>query len=271
MNMTAANPCQSHVTSTDGTEIAVTITGQGRPLVVSPGALNAAQDWQVLADLLAPRFTTYAIDRRGRGASGDNGEHTIQREADDIAAVLDLAGPDAILLGHSYGGLVTLAHALHRPPAAFILYEPPIPLGGPVGGDAIAPFEEAVQAGDLDRALALGLRNFLKFPEEAVEEFRQTPFWSIRASMTPTWAREMRAMDTFGDDLARFAALDIPTLLVIGELSPRWLTDVSRRLLQALPDARLVEIPGEAHDAFLTGPRALADAITAFAAADLTD
>ena len=66
--MTVATPCQSHVTSTDGTEIAVTITGQGRPLVESPGALNAAQDWQVLADLLAPRFTIYAIDRRGRGA-----------------------------------------------------------------------------------------------------------------------------------------------------------------------------------------------------------
>ncbi|MET7519394.1 alpha/beta hydrolase [Streptomyces sp. NPDC005480] len=268
--MTAATPRPSDVTSTDGTEIAVTVTGQGRPLVVSPGALNAAQDWQLLADLLAPHFTTYAIDRRGRGASGDHSQHTIQREADDIAAVLDLAGPDAILLGHSYGGLVSLAHALHQPPAAFILYEPPIPLDGPVGGDAIARFEEAVQAGDLDQALTLGLRNFLKFPDEAIEEFRQTPFWAIRASMTPTWAREMRAMDGFGDDLTRFAALDIPTLLVIGELSPRWLTDVSRRLHRALPDARLVEIPGEAHDAFLTGPHALADAIAAFAA-DLTD
>ena len=75
----------------------------------------------------------------------------------------------------------------------------------------------------------------------------------------------LRAMDSFGDDLARFAALDIPTLLVIGELSPGWLTDVSRRLHQALPDARLVEIPGEAHDAFLTGPHALADAIASFA------
>ncbi|WP_185070438.1 alpha/beta fold hydrolase [Nonomuraea jabiensis] len=77
-------------------------------------------------------------------------------------------------------------------------------------------------------------------------------------------------MDSFGDDLTRFATLNIPTLLVIGERSPRWLTDVSGRLHQALPDARLLEIPGEAHDAFLTGPHALADAITAFAA-DLTD
>ncbi|WP_157531711.1 alpha/beta fold hydrolase [Kitasatospora sp. Root187] len=59
------------MTSTDGTEIAVTLTGQGRPLAISPGALNASQDWQLLADLLAPHFTTYAIDRRGRGDARD--------------------------------------------------------------------------------------------------------------------------------------------------------------------------------------------------------
>lgn len=107
------------------------------------------------------------------------------------------------------------------------------------------------------------LRNFLKFPDEAIEEFRQTPFWAIRASMTLTWDREMRAMDSFGDDLTSFATLTIPALLVIGELGPRRLTDASRRLHKALPDARFVEIPGEAHDAFPIGPHALADALTA--------
>ncbi|TDU02542.1 pimeloyl-ACP methyl ester carboxylesterase [Streptomyces sp. 846.5] len=204
-------------------------------------------------------------DRRGRAASGDSDEHSLRHEADDIAAVLDLAGPDAILLGHSYGALVALTHALDQPPAAFILYEPPIPLSGPVGGDAIAPFEQAVRADDLDQALTLGLQNFLKFPDEAIEHFRTTPFWAVRAAMTPTWAREMRAMDGFGDGLTRFTSLKTPTLLVIGEHSPQWLTGVSRRLHQVLPDARLVELPGQAHDAFLTGPQTLADTITAFA------
>ena len=263
--MNPTQPSQAHVTSTDGTKIAVTITGQGRPLVVSPGALNAAQDWQVLADLLAPRFTTYAIDRRGRGASGDSEQHTLRQEADDIAAVLELAGPDSILLGHSYGGLVALAHALRKPPAAVVLYEPPIPASGPVGGDAIAAYERIVASGDLGQALAFGLQNFLKLPDAAIEEFRQTPFWAVRAAMTPTWAREMRAMDNFGGDLDRFAALRVPTLLVIGELSPPWLTDVSRGLHHVLPDASLVEIPGQAHDAFLTAPQLLAEAITVFA------
>lgn len=263
--MTTPQPLQTHVTSADGTKISVTVTGQGRPLVISPGALNTAQDWQPLADALAPRMTTYAVDRRGHGASGDNPQHSIEREQEDIAAVLDLAGPDAVLLGHSYGGLVTLGLAMRQPPAAFILYEPPVPLYGPVGGDAIAPFEQAVAEGDLERALAFGTRNFLRMPENAVEDFRSSPVWAVRASMTPTWAREVRAIDAFGADLDRFARLATPTLLVTGELSPPVLLDTSQRLHQVLPDSHLVQIPGHAHEAYLTAPEALTEHILNFA------
>jgi pimeloyl-ACP methyl ester carboxylesterase len=107
--------------SADGTRIAVTATGRGRPLVVSPGALCTAQDWQPLADVLASHVTTYAVDRRGHGASGDGTDFSIDREQEDIGAVLDLAGPDAVLLGHSYRGLVALGTAQQRPPTALIL------------------------------------------------------------------------------------------------------------------------------------------------------
>ena len=256
---------QAYVTSADGTKIAVTVTGQGRPLVISPGALNAAQDWQLLADALAPHLTTYAVDRRGHGASGDSPDHNIEREQEDIAAVLELAGPDAILLGHSYGGLVTLGLALEQPPAAFILYEPPVPIHGPIGGDAIAPFEQAIAEGDLEHALTFGTQNFLQMPEEAIKEFRRSPVWSVRASMTPTWAREVRAIDAFGDDLDRFADLTAPTLLVTGELSPPVLTDISQHLHKALPNSRLIEIPGHGHEAYLTAAQAMAEAILPFA------
>ncbi|MFF3373723.1 alpha/beta fold hydrolase [Streptomyces sp. NPDC002680] len=264
--MTNTQSRQTFVTSADGTKIAVAVNGQGRPLVISPGALNAAQDWQLLADVLAPRLTTYAVDRRGHGASGDSLDHSLEREQEDIAAVLDLAGPDAILLGHSYGGIVALGLALQRPPAAVILYEPPVPVHGPVGGDAIAPFEEVVAEGDLEDALVFGTRNFLRMPEEAIEEFRRSPVWATRASMTPTWAREVRAIDTFGDDLDRFARLGVPTLLVTGEFSPPVLLDISRRLHEVLPISRLVQIPGHAHEAYLTAPETLAEEILSFVA-----
>jgi pimeloyl-ACP methyl ester carboxylesterase len=262
--MTSEPTRQVTATSADGTKIAATVTGDGRPLVISPGALNTAQDWQLLADALAPHCTTYAVDRRGHGASEDGPKFDFEREQEDIAAVLDLAGPDAILFGHSYGGLVTLGLALRRPPAAFILYEPPVPLHGPVGGDAIAPYEELVADGDFEKALAFGLRNFLRMPDEAIEAFRASPVWAARASMAPTWARELRAIDGFGDDLDRFARITSPTLLVTGELSPPVLIETSRRLHDALPDARLVQIPGHAHEAYLTAPDALAEEIRRF-------
>jgi pimeloyl-ACP methyl ester carboxylesterase len=259
-------PRTLNVTSADGTDIAVTVTGQGRPLVVSPGSLESAMFWQLTANVLAPALTTYAVDRRGHGASGDNPSHSIEREQEDIAAVLELAGPDAVLLGHSYGGLVTLGLALSRPPAALILYEPPIPLDGPVGGDAIAAFDGAVAKGDLDEALTIGLRYFVRMPEPVIEGMRQDPVWPVLASMTPTWTREVQAIDQFGHDLDRLSGLDIPVLLITGELSPFWLADVSRRLQRALPSATLVEIPGHAHVAHGTAPEEMAELILAFVA-----
>src|SRR3954447_4314176 len=246
--MANTQPRQAFVTSADGTKISVTVTGQGRPLVISPGALNTAQDWQLLADALAPHLTVHAVNRRGHGDSDDHEDHNLAREQDDIAAVLDLAGPDAILLGHSYGGIVSLGLALERPPAAFILYEPPVPVAGPVAGGALAPFERAVGDDDLDLALTLGLRHFVKIPDEVIEMLRSTPLWAPRAALTPGWVRELRAIDAFGADLDRFAALTMPTLLITGELSPPWLIDASLDLHRAIPGAEHVVIPGQAHD-----------------------
>jgi pimeloyl-ACP methyl ester carboxylesterase len=260
---------QQHVTSADGTTIAVTVTGHGRPLVVSPGSLSTASDWQPLADALAPHVTTYAVDRRGHGASGDHPEFSIEREQQDIAAVLELAGPDAVLLAHSYGGIVALGLALDHPPAALIVYEPPLPVAGAVAGEALAPFERAVHDGDLDRALTLGLRHFVKMPEPVIEMIRSTPLWAPRAALTPTWGRELRAIDAFGADLDRFAALTMPTLLITGEVSPPWLIDTSRQLQQAMPDSRSAVIPGQAHDAHLGDPEAMASVILTFVG-DLT-
>jgi pimeloyl-ACP methyl ester carboxylesterase len=228
-------------------------------------ALCTAHDWQPLADVLASHVTTYAVDRRGHGASGDGTDFSIDREQEDMAAVLDLTGPDAVLLGHSYGGLVALGTAQQRPPTALILCEPPLPLPGTIGGTNLPAFEQAVAAGDLDHALTLGLRNFLKLPDEAITAFRQDVVWSVRASMTPPHGPVKSAPWTqYGDDLQRFATTDTPTLLIIGELSPPWLTNTTRQLHQALPNSRLIQIPRQAHDAYLTDPNALAAAILDF-------
>jgi pimeloyl-ACP methyl ester carboxylesterase len=102
-------------------------------------------------------------------------------------------------------------------------------------------------------------------PDDAIAALRQQPIWSRLAAMTPSWIREIRAIDQFGSDLKRFRAVSVPVLLIVGEASPPWLTDISRRLALVLPDAELAEIPGQAHDAHVFDAAAMGAKIAEFA------
>jgi len=269
------------VTSADGTKLAVTVTGDGPPLVVCPGSLATARDWQMVARALAPRLTTWALDRRGHGSSGDDPAYSLDREQDDLAAVVELAaashpgsGPDGVtLLGHSYGGLIALALTRRLAgtalePARLVLYEPPLALDRLPGGGALPGFARAVAAGDRDQALAIGLREFVRMPDEAIAGMRGQPIWARLSGMTPGWTREIAALDDYCADLAgdlgRFATLPVPVLLLVGELSPPWLTAASRRLAQLLPDVTVAELPGQAHDAHVFAATTVADRIARF-------
>ena len=270
-----------HVSSADGTQIAVTVTGDGPPLVVCPGSIATARDWQLVARALAPRMTTYAVDRRGHGASGDAPVYSLEHEQDDLAAVVELAAaaPGAptdgvTLLGHSYGGLIALeltrrleGSALE--PARLVLYEPPLALDRLPGGPALPDYARAVAAADLDRALAIGLREFVRMPDEAIDLMRGQPIWARLSGLTPGWTREISALDDYVADLAgdlgRFATLPVPVLLLMGELSPPWLTAASRRLAQVLPDVTVAELPGQAHDAHVFAAPVVAGRIARYA------
>ncbi|MDV9171296.1 alpha/beta hydrolase [Streptomyces sp. W16] len=264
--MTEADSRQTFVTSTDGTRISVTVTGRGgRPLVLVHGSLGTSADWQRVADGLADHMTTYAIDRRGHGSSGDAAHYTVERERDDVTAVLQLAGPNAILFGHSFGGFLCGSLALDHIPVAAILYEPPFFPPGPVAGEeALAAYDGLLADGDLDEALALGMRAFVKAPEEDISAFRSSPAWKIRTTFAPTWAREMRALDAFDSERAPFARITCPTLALRGEYSPDWLREGTRLFQKALPDARLVDLPGQGHDAAESAPALLAQEVLNF-------
>ena len=209
--MTEADSLQTFVTSTDGTRISVTVTGRGRPLVLVHGSLSTAADWQRVADSLADHMTTYAIDRRGYGSSGDAARCSVERERDDVAAVLQLAGPDAIRFGHSFGGFLSGSLALNHVPAAAILYEPPFFSPGPVAGEeALAAYDSLLADGDLDEELALGMRAFVKAPEEDISAFRSSPAWKTRTTFAPAWAREMHALDAFDSERAPLFTISAP-------------------------------------------------------------
>jgi pimeloyl-ACP methyl ester carboxylesterase len=116
--------------SRDGTAIGYERSGHGPPLVLVHGTTADHTRWTPILPPLEQRFTVFALDRRGRGLSGDSGDYTIELEFDDVAAVVDSIGEPVVLLGHSYGALCSLEAALRTSNVQrLILYEPPIPAG----------------------------------------------------------------------------------------------------------------------------------------------
>ncbi len=277
---------RQHVTSADGTKIAVTITGEGPALVACPGSLATARDWQMVALMLRPRMTTYALDRRGHGDSEDSPAYSLEREQEDLAAVIELASASengdasqdvgVTLLGHSYGALIALelvrrlAQAQQAPPAArLVLYEPPLALDHPVGGPALDQYARAGGAGDRDAARPIGRHEGGSLPDDAIAVMRRKPIWARLSGMAPGWTREIRALDEYcadlGGDLSRFSVVSVLVLLLAGELSPPWLTAASRRLAQYLPGVTVAELPGQAHDAHIFAANPVAEEIARFA------
>ena len=159
--------------SADGTRIAFRRLGHGPAVVFVHGSVSTHTDWMPVARLLADRFTCYAMDRRGRAKSGEGiGPYSIEREYEDIAAVLATAktetGSDAMLAGHSYGAICALGTAMRQPVPRLVLYEPPFPIGKPIAGANLLPFKQALAAGDLDLALAVGMEKFIGLPAAVV-------------------------------------------------------------------------------------------------------
>ena len=259
-------PAPLQLTSKDGTSLAVTVTGDGPPIVIVPGSLSMAGDWQAVTRVLAPELTTYVLNRCGRGSSGDHPSHSLEREIEDVTAVLEVAGPEAVLFGHSFGALVSLALAAQRSVRSLILYEPGLALDRPVGGPAVEGFSDLVANGDPAAALRFGLEHFVGLSPTEVEMFAQAASWSQLVAMAPTWSRELVAMDGYAVDLDRLSAIEIPTLMMAGEVSPSWLIKVSQTVHDALPRCSWATLAGQGHVANETAPDLLAREVASFVA-----
>lgn len=255
----------SPAVSADGTPIAFRTLGRGPALVVVHGSIATGDQWLAVAEALAGSFTCHLVDRRGRGGSGDAGPYSLAAEAADVRAVLAAVGPGAALLAHSYGAVVALeALVTGAEPSAVVLYEPPLPVGGPVAGTAVEPFEELVAAGDLDAALALALGDVVRVPAPVVAGLRSGPLWPGMAALTPTWGREFRAIDGLAPDVDRYAAITAPTLCLVGEVTSPHQVAATTALTGVLPDARTALLPGQGHFAHVAAPGLVADAVRAF-------
>ena len=246
------------VTSMDGTRIAYEISGTGPPIVLIGGACYGAKAWAAVAGFLAPERTVYAVDRRGRGASGPAGGFDTEREIDDVRAVLAKIDEPVELLGHSSGALLSLRVAASGAPVrAMTLYEPPIRVPGGPGRDGITErLIELLDGGDREAALTTFMADSVGVDEAVLAAMRRTPFWPAAIAVAHTLPLDTRLRDESG--LAGLDRLAVPTLLLLGERSDGRMRTGVEALAGTLPDCELAILPDQGHNALREAPDLLA-------------
>lgn len=248
------------VISKDGTEIAYERSGSGKPLLLVHGGTADHRRWAAIAPRFAEHFTVYAMDRRGRGGSGDAPEYDLAREAEDVAAVVEAiamqTGAAVAVLGHSFGGLCSLEAALLSDQISrLILYEPPVPVGLPMyDPDMPDRIQVLIEGGEMERALETFIREEVKMPEHEFEIYRAHPMWKERVKIVPTVLREIVIDKTYQFDAQRFAGMQVPTLLLLGSNSPPIFKRATATLDAALPRSHVVILQGQQHIAMDTDP-----------------
>lgn len=254
------------ISSKDGTPIACWESGEGPPLVLVHGSNSDHSYWQPALPALEESFRVYTIDRRGRGESGDYSDvYSIEREYEDVAAVVDSIGTPVNLMGHSYGALCALEGAsLTSHVDKLVLYEPPITLAGMLPPGLGERLEALLEEGDRDGAIETFIREAVGLPPEEVEYLRSLPSWQVMVASAHTLPRELRAAETYAFDAKRFDSLRIPTLCCSGDESPPFLQEGNRAVAEALPDSRIAVMSGVGHEAVETGPDLLVREVLRF-------
>ncbi|MFI0351269.1 alpha/beta fold hydrolase [Actinomadura sp. 9N407] len=266
-------PVNATALSRDGTEIAFERLGAGPAVILVPSALADRTDTRKLAGLLADHFTVLNYDRRGRGASGDAAGYAVEREIDDIAALIEHAGGSASLFGSSSGAVLALrAAAAGLAVERLALYEPPFAVGG---GDFGPPEGFAGHIGTL---LAQGRRgdavkDFMVqaqgMPAFMVTMMRLMPgMWSKLKKMAHTLPYDIAVM---GDtqrgrplDAAQWSSAAAPALVLTGGKSPAGFHSAAVALTDVLPEADHRTLPGLNHGAVVMAPKKLAPALIDF-------
>jgi pimeloyl-ACP methyl ester carboxylesterase len=261
----------SETSSRDGTPIAYRTSGQGPPLVLVHGATADHSRWEPLLPLLEPRVTTVAIDRRGRGASGDSPDHDLRREFEDVAAVVDAVaqgvGHPVHLFGHSYGGTCALGAATLAPQLdRLVLYEPAWTAEGDLyTPELLARLEARLIAGEREALLEDFFREVVHMPEDELAAYRSLPAWQRRVQAAHTLPRELRALrDREALDLDHLRRITAPTLLLLGSDSPTFAKAEVERIAGTLADAHVTVLEGQQHIAIDLAPEMVADAVLSF-------
>lgn len=236
--------------SRDGTPLAYRRTGQGPVVVLVSGAMSTGATAAPLAAALADRCEAVVYDRRGRGGSGNTPPYAVEREVEDLAALLDAVGGEAALYGVSSGGALALrAAASGLPVRKVAVYEPPYAVhedGAQERAEYTAALTEALAQGRRGDAVELFLRRTGLAPE-VIASARQSPLWPGMESLAPTLAHDDAVM---GDGLVPrdlLATITVPVLSLSGSASPAWLREAARAVAQAVPQGTYRVLEGQTH------------------------
>jgi pimeloyl-ACP methyl ester carboxylesterase len=258
----------NQVTSKDGTAIAFDRLGQGPAVMLVGGAFQyraidppTAQ----LAALLAEHFTVFHYDRRGRGESGDTQPYAVEREIEDLGALIDEAGGSAFVFGMSSGGVLALDAAAQGLAITKLgLYELPFNSGDEHARQAAEHYTRQLRAllseGRRGDAVALAMTTW-GAPTEAIAGMRQAPIWPLFEAVAPTLAYDDAIMGDGSVPAERMAYITVPALVMDGGTSPSFMHNAAQAVAHALPNAKRRTLEGQTHD---VAPEVLAPVLVEF-------
>jgi pimeloyl-ACP methyl ester carboxylesterase len=258
----------NQVMSNDGTVIAFDRSGQGPAVILVGGAFQyraidppTAQ----LAALLAQQFTVFHYDRRGRGESGDTQPYAVEREVEDLEALIHEAGGSAFVFGMSSGGVLALeAAARGLAITKLAAYELPFNSGDEHARQAAERYTQQLAAllneGRRGDAVALAMTTW-GAPAEAIAGMRQAPIWPLFEAVAPTLAYDDAIMGDGSVPTARLASITVPTLVMDGGASPAFMHNAAQATAHALPNGQRRTLEGQTHD---VAPQVLAPVLVEF-------
>jgi pimeloyl-ACP methyl ester carboxylesterase len=237
------------VNSKDGTRIAFERMGSGPALILVMGAFNDRSTGRPLASFLAPDFTAITYDRRGRGESGDTASYEVEREVEDLEALIGKVGGEAFVFGYSSGAVLSLkAAARGLGIKGLALYEPPFSVNrSEPKVDHAAALDGLVRAGRRGEAVEYFQREVVGIPAQVVAHLRGAPFRAGLEEMAHTLVYDMTIVGD-GSVPAKAKAMRVPVLAMDGEKSPDGLREGAGVAAAVIPGAEHRSLPGQNHD-----------------------
>ena len=258
------------VRSQDGTTIAFDRVGTGPALILVDGALCHRKfgPSAALAKQLADRFTVFTYDRRGRGESGDTQPYSVEREVEDLNALIAAAGGSAYVLGVSSGAALALEAANRRLPITKLaMYESPFIVDGtrtPIGEEYLPQLKQMIGEGRRGDAVR-HFMNAVQVPRVFILMMRLMPSWKKLTAVAPTLVYDITIVERYqrGNALPsdRWSSVQAPTLVMDGGKSPAWMRNAQRAIAGVVPGAKTLTLAGQTH---MVSAKALAPAVKEF-------